>query len=393
MYHFWERHRFVLTLGISIMVFLVSSALLIILNQSNVEPNDTRLISLYVDGETHEVPTRAKTVGEFIGKSTVTLGEGDIVEPDLDQQITYDSYRVRVLRARPYTVVDGATTIKTITAHNEPRLIAEKAGLTVRPADAVEFRQLEAADLVDTVGRVVDVQRSKRVQFVLYGTAQEVFTRTTNVGAMLGELGVERAADDEVVPALDTAVTEGMQVFINRKGTQVIVAEEVIAPAVEYIDDPSLTRGSIATRDPGAPGKRIVTYELTIQNGKEIARKEIQVVVVQQPVKKVVVRGTAAISTTLEEWLYKLRMCESGGNYQISTGNGFYGAYQFLASTWNRVAPKAGRPDLVGILPNQASPADQDFMIVANTNMTSGLVTQNPGCYQKTGISNYPPAR
>ncbi len=29
-----------------------------------------------------------------------------------------------------------------------------------------------------------------------------------------------------------------------------------------------------------------------------------------------------------------LRQCESGGDYTINTGNGFYGAYQFTAQTW-----------------------------------------------------------
>lgn len=29
-----------------------------------------------------------------------------------------------------------------------------------------------------------------------------------------------------------------------------------------------------------------------------------------------------------------VRQCESGGNYKINTGNGFYGAYQFAGGTW-----------------------------------------------------------
>ena len=96
-------------------------------------------------------------------------------------------------------------------------------------------------------------------------------------------------------------------------------------------------------------------------------------------------------STTLEEWLYRLRLCESGGNYQTNTGNGYYGAYQFLISTWNNVAKKV-RPDLVGIRPDLASPQDQDYMIIQNTLLSAGLVTQNPGCYSKMGLSNKPPS-
>ena len=32
-----------------------------------------------------------------------------------------------------------------------------------------------------------------------------------------------------------------------------------------------------------------------------------------------------------------VRACESGGNYGINTGNGYYGAYQFAAGTWRGV--------------------------------------------------------
>jgi hypothetical protein len=47
-----------------------------------------------------------------------------------------------------------------------------------------------------------------------------------------------------------------------------------------------------------------------------------------------------------------LRQCESGGNYQASTGNGFEGAYQFSLPTWRSLG-YAGRP-------SQAAPAVQD---------------------------------
>jgi hypothetical protein len=43
-------------------------------------------------------------------------------------------------------------------------------------------------------------------------------------------------------------------------------------------------------------------------------------------------------------WL-QLRLCESGDNYAENTGNGFYGAYQFSASTWSGLG-LPGRPDL-----------------------------------------------
>ena len=52
---------------------------------------------------------------------------------------------------------------------------------------------------------------------------------------------------------------------------------------------------------------------------------------------------------------------ESGGNYRIVSPDGlYYGAWQFAIPTWNAVAGRMGRGDLVGLLPSQAAPADQD---------------------------------
>jgi resuscitation-promoting factor RpfB len=61
-----------------------------------------------------------------------------------------------------------------------------------------------------------------------------------------------------------------------------------------------------------------------------------------------------------------VRQRESHGNYSVVSANGaYYGAYQFSISTWNTTAQHAGRSDLVGVLPSQASPADQDAIALA----------------------------
>ena len=48
----------------------------------------------------------------------------------------------------------------------------------------------------------------------------------------------------------------------------------------------------------------------------------------------------------------QVRQCESGGNYSINTGSGFYGAYQMTADAWRSVGFSG--------LPSDASPAMQD---------------------------------
>ncbi len=64
-----------------------------------------------------------------------------------------------------------------------------------------------------------------------------------------------------------------------------------------------------------------------------------------------------------DQWA-ALRACESGGNYSVDTGNGYFGAYQFAPATWDWIASIAD-PSLVGVLPHLAAPAQQDAMAVA----------------------------
>ncbi|HKC27182.1 MAG TPA: peptidoglycan-binding protein [Jatrophihabitans sp.] len=61
--------------------------------------------------------------------------------------------------------------------------------------------------------------------------------------------------------------------------------------------------------------------------------------------------SNASADPSPQTW-YRLRMCESGNNYSINTGNAHYGAYQFDLPTWRSVGGKG--------YPYQASKAEQD---------------------------------
>ena len=63
--------------------------------------------------------------------------------------------------------------------------------------------------------------------------------------------------------------------------------------------------------------------------------------------------GVASADPSADDW-YRLRVCESGNNYAINTGNGYYGAYQFDLGTWRSVGGTG--------YPNDASPATQDAL-------------------------------
>ena len=59
-----------------------------------------------------------------------------------------------------------------------------------------------------------------------------------------------------------------------------------------------------------------------------------------------------------------IAQCESGGNWAINTGNGYYGGLQFTLSTWHANGG-TGRPD-------QASRAEQ-IRVAENTLRSQGI--------------------
>ncbi len=67
----------------------------------------------------------------------------------------------------------------------------------------------------------------------------------------------------------------------------------------------------------------------------------------------------------LNAFLQCVVQAESGGDYSINTGNGYFGAFQFSQSTWNFAAQAAGLSYLVGVLPSSATKAEQDTVAVA----------------------------
>jgi hypothetical protein len=78
-----------------------------------------------------------------------------------------------------------------------------------------------------------------------------------------------------------------------------------------------------------------------------------------------------------DEQLRQLRMCESGGNYQANTGNGYYGAYQFLPSTWRSMGTGYDMP--------HTAPASVQDDAARRLIQRSGW-GQFPACARKMGM-------
>jgi resuscitation-promoting factor RpfB len=279
---------FVGLLALTVVAFFVFSG-----GTPTLKPTDASLVTINYDKQEQTVPTHAKTVGELLGRLQIKLNEGDVVEPAEDTEIAGDNFRINVYRAVPVTVIDGGRKTFTYSAAATPRSIVKRAGVVVYPEDRLQLLPTDNFLTESSIGERVVIERATPVNVNLYGTPLTMRTHAKTVGELLKEKNITVGKDDTVQPVAATSLAANTQIFLIRKGTQIVTQEEAIVMPVETVEDASLSFGTSVTRQQGADGKKVITYQLELQNGKEVGRKKIQEVVTQEPVKQVVARGKA----------------------------------------------------------------------------------------------------
>jgi hypothetical protein len=87
------------------------------------------------------------------------------------------------------------------------------------------------------------------------------------------------------------------------------------------------------------------------------------------------ISGTASAAEAASPW-DQLAKCESGGNWKINTGNGYYGGLQFNAKTWRAHGGQG--------MPHTAS-KDEQIKIAQKVLKTQGWHAW-PACSRKLGL-------
>lgn len=295
----FHNHPYALTILILTTLFFLSIASFIGFNAQTVPPDDAHIIEFSLEQEKKSIPTRADTVGEFLNKIDIKLGENDIVEPDLDTKIQDEKFHINVYRARPITIIeDGQQKTFAYSAAKTARSVVRQAGVKVYPEDHVEAKLPENFLKEGVLGEKVVIERSIPANINLYGSNVPVRTHAHTVKDLLAEKGIDISKKDEVKPSLSTVLTKDLQVFVIRPGTKLVTEQEDIPMETETVEDKNLSFGVQVVRQEGSPGKKAVTYQIVLENGKEVGRKKIQEVVSVKPVKQIIAKGKAVYIPT-----------------------------------------------------------------------------------------------
>lgn len=304
-----------------------------------------RLITVYDRGVQSTFVTDKATIKEALDDAGVSLDGRDAVEPARDEKLVAPSYQVNIYRARPVTVVDGATRQKIVTPYQSADRIAKDAGVNLYPEDTTSL--VRSDDFVGGgAGLQMIVDRATPFSFDLYGKTTIARTQAQTVGDMLKEKNITLGKDGRVSPAVSTPIASGMAIRVWKEGVQTITVDEDVAFETEQVKDADRPIGYKEVQTAGKAGKRSVTYQVQIQNGIEVGRTEIASVTTAESVKQVEVIGAKLPTPTNptenqavgremmlaagygeDQWpcLYNLWMRESG--WRVNAGNPTSGAY------------------------------------------------------------------
>lgn len=256
-----------------------------------VKTSSEHIITLHDDGIDKGFITKKATVREALKEQRIRLDARDRTEPGLDEKLISSSYQVNIYRARPVLIRDGSAETKIVTSFRTPKQIAKDANVTIHDEDVV--RLLPSSDpLVDGASEIMTITRATPFTFDFYGKQQQAYTMASTVEAMLREKGIVMASSDDISPVRTTQLQSGMTIRLWRNGIQTLTVDEEIAFTTKQITNADQPVGYQKVETPGERGKRTVTYEINMQNGIEVARKEINAVTTKQPSEQVEIVGT-----------------------------------------------------------------------------------------------------
>lgn len=309
---------------------------------------NNKTITLNVDGKVSSVQTFGGTVGQVVKGANIELKPADRVSPAIDASVQ-DGTVINVNQAKEVKVsLDGAEKTVNTTAQDVAGLVTELGVASTSSLSVPKDAQLAVE------GSYVSISTPKSVSVVADGKVSTTTTTAATVGDVLKGAGVSIGANDRTSQPANAHVVNNMVIKVSRveNGKTAVTTEEVPFKT-ETTESADLLKGEKEVTQAGAAGKLEKTFKLVLVDGREASRTLVSEAVSVQPVTEKVTVGTkpkpaaqaaaapagtntgAAAPAMMNEAMWdKIAQCESGGNWSINTGNGYYGGLQFDIQTW-----------------------------------------------------------
>ena len=354
-------------------------------------------ITLSVDGAPRQVSTMAGTVGELLKSQHIAINEHDVIAPGTSAKLT-DGTVVALQYGRQLEVsVDGDPQSYWTTATNVGEALAS-LGLETEGADLSTSR----STWIGREGLSLDIATLKAVTIDAAGHKRVIKTTGQTVADALAVAKIKVDSNDKLSVRSTARLLDGASFRYTRVDVRKVTQKKKVAHSLVRKNSDTLAKGTTKVDVEGRDGVRTIVLRETRHNGKVKDRKKLSITITTAPISRVILVGTKVVeskaksspkptspskpssssssgssSTSSDSVWDRLAECESGGNWSINTGNGFYGGLQFTLSTWRAYGGTG--------MPHEATREEQ--IAVAERVQDAQGWGAWPGCTSKLGIS------
>lgn len=362
-------------------------------------------VVISVDGDEQEVSTRAATVSDLLDQQEISLDQRDEISASLDSSLS-DDQKIDIKRNKSVEVtVDGTERVVHTTGMTVADVIDQ---LDLKKGSEVSLDEnMELSALSDQL----EVITPQDLTLIVDDKKNTVSTTASTVKELLAEQNIKVDDNDEVNVKADdetdknvkdsTAIKAGVEVEVIEVNVKTWDETRDIDFDTKKVKDKTLAKGETEVKTEGEKGERELTLRQETRNGKKGEEEVLKSKVTKEPVAEVIKVGTkveekkeekqddeknsestskkSTDTSNISATWKALAKCESGGNWSINSGNGYYGGLQFSASSWRAVGGTKYAP-----LPHQATPQEQ--IAAAEKLRASGGWGHWPACSAKLGL-------
>lgn len=243
-------------------------------------------VTLTVDGAEQALTVREDTVADVLELQGVELGSHDVVLPAEDTKVV-DGMDITVLVARPLEVtVDGESREVWTTG----KTVGEALGFLDLDAHDSKFSASRSAG-IGREGLSVDIITAKDVTLIAGGKEQDIRLAGT-VGDVLAKAGITPDSDDIVSEPVAELLADGMEITFTDVEVKEATKDVVLPFKKTSKESKELPKGEQKVTIKGVEGLKQETYEETYHDGKLVESKKVSEKVVKKPVTQVTTVGT-----------------------------------------------------------------------------------------------------
>ncbi|HEX8303701.1 MAG TPA: transglycosylase family protein [Jatrophihabitans sp.] len=334
-----------------------------------VAPTPSKTIDLKIDGHHQQVSTKAKNVSDALAAAGVSVDSHDLVAPDLGSSIDNGSTIVVRRGHLLHLTVNGKASDVWVNADSVDEALTQ-LGYNSNTLVSVS-RSMRLDTLARGAATNLSIASPKRLVIQVDRRTLTVTSAASTVADALSHAMVFVGPSDRLSAPRASLVRDNQVIKVQRVRYATSVTSVRVGFQRITERDSSSYIGQSRLVTSGKPGLKRITYRLTYLDGKLAGKAPVRTTLVTAPVNQVTRIGakqrpvvtapkpapvtkrptprtaTPPPSSSGLNW-DAVAACESGGNWHINTGNGYYGGLQFDSGTWlsNGGGAYAPRADL-----------------------------------------------